>query len=144
VLMFHHIPKTDADAARSLPAFEGYEGLVRSTDFDYSYEERPRDARNPIFSFLLSVTQTGYKRQQNGGYLSKSLPPVELTYSEAEIQAEVHEVEPSSLENLPYGLDGSNYQWVDLDGEGVSGILSEQANGWFYKRNLSPINPVAD
>ena len=32
------------------------------------------------------------------------------------------------------------YQWVDLDGEGLSGILTEQADGWFYKRNLSPIN----
>src|SRR5205823_3802197 len=51
VLMFHHIPKTDADATRNLPAFEGYDGLVRSTDFDYSYEENPIDARNPIFSF---------------------------------------------------------------------------------------------
>ena len=31
-----------------------------------------------------------------------------------------------------------HYQWVDLDGEGLSGILTEQADGWFYKRNLSP------
>ena len=30
----------------------------------------------------------------------------------------------------------SNYQWVDLDGEGVSGILTEQAGAWFYKPNL--------
>jgi hypothetical protein len=29
---------------------------------------------------------------------------------------------------------------VDLDGEGLSGILTEQAGSWFYKRNLSPIN----
>ena len=48
-----------------------------------------------------------------------------------------------SLENLPVGLDGSAYQWVDLDGEGLSGILTEQADGWFYKRNLSPINVVS-
>src|SRR5262249_32772992 len=36
-------------------------------------------------------------------------------------------------------LDGSHYQWVDLDGEGLSGILTEQAGSWFYKRNLSPV-----
>ena len=29
---------------------------------------------------------------------------------------------------------------MDLDGEGLSGILTEQAEGWFYKPNLSPIN----
>jgi len=58
----------------------------------------------------------------------------------AQIQEEVREVDAESLENLPLGLDGSLYQWVDLDGEGLSGILTQQANGWFYKRNLSPIN----
>jgi hypothetical protein len=37
---------------------------------------------------------------------------------------------------------------VDLDGEGVSGILTEQADGWFYKPNLGeghfgPLQTVA-
>lgn len=36
-------------------------------------------------------------------------------------------------------MDGGHYQSLDLDGEGVSGVLTEQAEGWFYKRNLSPI-----
>jgi hypothetical protein len=54
----------------------------------------------------------------------------------------MREVESASLENLPQGLDGTRYQWVDLDSEGLSGILSEQGSGWFYKRNLSPINTV--
>jgi len=49
-----------------------------------------------------------------------------------------------SLENLPFGLDGMNYQWIDLDGDGVAGILSEQANAWFYKRNLGPISTVRE
>ena len=30
---------------------------------------------------------------------------------------------PSALHN--------GYQWVDLDGEGISGILTEQAGAWF-------------
>ncbi|MFM7439718.1 MAG: toxin TcdB middle/N-terminal domain-containing protein, partial [Snowella sp.] len=51
----------------------------------------------------------------------------------------IREIDPASLENLPQGLDGSRYQWIDLDGEGLSGILTEQAGNWFYKRNLSPI-----
>ena len=52
----------------------------------------------------------------------------------------MQDVDAESLENLPIGLDGTVYQWVDLDGEGIPGILTEQAGGWFYKRNLSPIS----
>src|SRR5262249_34509083 len=55
VLMFHHFPD-EQDV--------GADCLVRSTDFTYAYEESPASAQNPIFSFLLSVSQSGYKRQQ--------------------------------------------------------------------------------
>ena len=56
----------------------------------------------------------------------------------------VQEIDRDSIENLPYGLDNANYQWVDLDGEGLSGVLTEQADGWFYKRNLSANHQVLD
>jgi YD repeat-containing protein len=130
VLMFHHF---DGEAG------VGKDCLVRSTDFAYSYEENPKDARNPIYSFLLSVTQTGYKRASGGGYFSRSMPPVEFEYSQPIVDDELHEVDPVSLENLPVGLDGTTYQWTDLHGEGIPGILTEQADAWFYKRNLSPL-----
>src|SRR5262249_21498172 len=97
------------------------------------------DARNPIYSFLNSVSQSGYVRQADGSYLKKSLPPLQFEYTKPEVQAEVHDVDPQSLENLPYGMDGSKYQRVDLDGEGLSGILTEQGDAWYYKRNLSPL-----
>ena len=89
-----------------------------------------------------AVTQTGYRRS-NGGYDQRSLPPVEFEYTEPIVQDAVEEVDPHSLENLPIGLDGSAYQWIDLHGEGIPGILTEQAGAWFYKRNLSPIRPAA-
>ncbi len=139
VLMFHHIPDIAADPANNIPDTDGYSGLVRSTDFEYSYEENPQDARNPIYSFLLSVSQSGYKLQRGGDYLKKSLPPIEFTYSDPIIQEEILEVSPESLENLPIGVDGNAYRWTDLHGEGIPGILTEQADAWFYKRNLSPI-----
>src|SRR5262245_25295206 len=123
VLMFHHFPEELGPDELSMDDY-----LVRSTEFDYE--------ETPIASFITSVTQSGYVRRDNGAYLKKSLPPLEFGYSKAEIQSEVHEVDPVSLENLPYGLDGALYQWVDLDGEGVSGILTEQAGSWFYKPNL--------
>lgn len=69
-------------------------------------------------------------------YLEKSLPPLEFEYSKAHIQNEVRELDAASVENLPFGLDGVTYQWVDLEGEGVSGILTEQAGAWYYKPNL--------
>ncbi|MEK6281257.1 MAG: SpvB/TcaC N-terminal domain-containing protein [Acidobacteriota bacterium] len=130
VLMFHDFPD-EADV--------GGDCLVRSTDFTYSHEQDPADARNPVYTFLRAVTQSGYRRQ-NVGYLKRSLPPVEFEYSQPVVQEEVREVDAESLENLPVGLDGSAYQWIDLHGEGVPGILAEQAGAWFYKRNLSPVN----
>src|SRR5208283_4300647 len=49
---------------------------------------------------------------------------------------DIQEVDPQGLQNLPVGLDNSVYRWADLDGEGVSGILTEQSQQWFYKPNL--------
>jgi hypothetical protein len=135
VLMFHHIP--------DLPTGEpGYDGLVRSTDFAYAYEEDPTSARNPVYSFLQKVTQSGYRRDGTG-YVKRSLPPLEFTYSQPQVQEILEEVDAASLENLPAGLDGGSYQWTDLHGEGIPGILTEQGGGWFYKRNLSPL-PVRE
>jgi RHS repeat-associated protein len=128
-LMFHH--------------FEGEAGvgndcLVRSTDFTYSHED-PASARNPVYTFLHAVTQTGYGRN-NVGYEKRSLPPVEFEYTLPLVQDTVEEVDPASLENLPIGVDGATSRWTDLHGEGIPGILTEQAGTWFYKRNLSPIS----
>ncbi|HKU77697.1 MAG TPA: SpvB/TcaC N-terminal domain-containing protein [Pyrinomonadaceae bacterium] len=120
VLMFHHFPEENI----------GRDCLVKSTDFVYR-EDR-------IASFITAVTQSGYKQKAGGGYRKKSLPPVEFQYSEANIDEHIHEGDNDSLENLPTGING-NYQWIDLDGEGISGILTEQATSWFYKRNLSPL-----
>ncbi len=118
----------------------GNDCLVRSTDFTYSHEQDPASARNPVYTFLLSVTQTGYKRQQRrlpkeqpaAGRVSNTPSPSCRTRCTRWIAA--------SLENLPIGVDGAAYQWTDLHGEGIPGILTEQAGAWFYKRNLSPIS----
>jgi RHS repeat-associated protein len=130
VLMFHHFPDQPN---------VGVNCLVRSTDLEHASLE-PRDRWQPFYSYLLSVTQRGYVRKRSGGYLAKSLPPVEFDYTRAVIDETVREADADSLQNLPEGLDGIRYRWVDLDGEGVSGILSEQGGGWYYKPNLSPAN----
>jgi RHS repeat-associated protein len=130
VLMFHHFPG-EADV--------GSDCLVRSTDFMYSHDQDPASTSNPIYTFLLSVTHSGYRRS-NGGYQKSSLPPVEYEYTRPIVQDAVQEVDVASLENLPIGVDAAAYQWTDLHGEGIPGILTEQAGAWFYKRNISPIS----
>jgi RHS repeat-associated protein len=162
VLMFHHVPDASDDD-------KGYEGLVRSTEFDYAdldyskpvtVEGELRHQGSTRFaSFIVQITQSGYVRDDTKGleerhglryaaYLKKSLPPLEFEYSKASIQEVVSELDVESLENLPAGLDGKVYQFVDLDGEGVSGVLTELANAWFYKPNLGggkfgPVEVVA-
>ncbi|HEU4583743.1 MAG TPA: SpvB/TcaC N-terminal domain-containing protein [Polyangiaceae bacterium] len=130
VLMFHHFPEE---------AEVGADALVRSTDFSYSHELEPSGASPAAYQFLRAVTHYGYRRVP-GGYLRRGVPPVEFFYTEAVIHDAVQRVDPESLENLPRGLDGNVYRWLDLHGEGIPGILSEQAGAWLYKRNLSPIS----
>ncbi len=130
VLMFHHFPDEPG---------VGQDCLVRSTDLTYR--------ETPVASFVTAVTHTGYRRTGDG-YLGRSLPALEFTYSEAAIDETVHDVDSDTLENLPAGVDGASYRWVDLDGEGLSGVLSEQAGAWFYKPNcgdgrLGPLRQVA-
>ena len=129
VLMFHHFPQ-EPDV--------GLNCLVRSTDLTYA--QLSTDPTKPFYSYLLSATQRGCRPDGGGGYISNSLPPLEFEYTEAVVDETVREVDRKSLENLPYGLHGSKYRWVDLDGEGLPGILTEQGTGWFYKANLSPVN----
>ncbi|MGJ0506827.1 MAG: SpvB/TcaC N-terminal domain-containing protein [Methylocystis sp.] len=134
ILMFHDFPR-EGTAGASL--------LVRSSDLRYSDEEAPADPANPIHTFLQSITQAGY-RAAPGGYARSPLPPVEFAYSQPRLSAEVLTLtDAESRANLPEGIDGARFRWVDLDGEGLSGILSEEHGGWSYKRNLSPINTVA-
>lgn len=163
VLMFHHFTELGE-----------HPYLVRSTEFKYTdfvyaddalsspLDELKHEGSTRFASFIQSVSQSGYllddsvpgesgvsdERLRKYTYFKKSLPPLQFKYSKAKIKETIDELDAESLENLPIGLDGSHYQWVDLDGEGVTGILTAQANAWFYKPNLGggkfgPLQPVA-
>jgi RHS repeat-associated protein len=128
VLMFHNFPD-----ALPIP-----DCLVRSTDFHYSCDDTPPDPLSPNYTYLEAAAQSGYLWQPGGGtYLKRSIPPLEFAYSKTVIDPTLREADPSVLENVPAGVDGARYQWVDLDSEGSPGILSQQGDGWFYKRNVS-------
>ncbi|HEV3076951.1 MAG TPA: SpvB/TcaC N-terminal domain-containing protein [Thermoanaerobaculia bacterium] len=132
VLMFHQFAELGDEPC-----------LVRSTDFTYD--------ETPVNSRLVALTQTAYLRNpEDGSYrvcdprtgeaLSpRSLPSLEIDYSVATIDDTPRRVEAESVANLPAGADGSRYQWVDLDGEGLPGVLTEQGSCWFYKRNVSAL-----
>ena len=121
VLMFHHFPGEPG---------VGADCLVGSTDLTY------RGTGGSGMTTVASVTQTGYRRRPEGGYQSRSLPPLEFGYSRAVIGREPRDLGPDALRNLPVGIDGRAYQWLDLDGEGIPGVLARDGGAWFYQANL--------
>lgn len=117
MLMFHHFTELGSKPC-----------LVRSTNFKYN--------NGTAFTFLESVTQTGYTRNSANEYSERSLPPVEFNYEPLGWDTKIKFLPKESLENLPIGIDDQLYQWIDLYSEGISGILTEQANALYYKSNL--------
>ncbi|MES2936378.1 MAG: SpvB/TcaC N-terminal domain-containing protein [Pseudomonadota bacterium] len=132
-LMFHHFPGEPE---------VGADCVVRSTEFTFSQDLDPADAKNPVYAFLVSAVQAGWRRD-GLGYVRGTLPPVEFGYSRAQVQDRVETIDARSMENLPAGLATPTVRWVDLHGEGVPGLLMEQGGAWFYKRNLSPLPQAA-
>jgi RHS repeat-associated protein len=117
VLMFHRFPELGPEPC-----------VVRSTEL--------RHDESPTASLLAAATHRGWVRDPDGcGYRTRALPPIELGYSRVCIDETVREVDSESLADLPRGLAGTSYQWVDLFGEGLPGILIEQADAWYYKPN---------
>jgi RHS repeat-associated protein len=129
ILMFHHFPDEPE---------VGSDCLVRSTDLTFADELDTPDPGTPAHSLLASVSGSGYRRVHSG-YLRSRLPELELSYGLPVIADVVGDVDAGSLENLPAGLEAS-YEWIDLFGEGAAGVLTEQADSWYYKRNLGPIS----
>lgn len=131
VLMFHRFEELGPEPK-----------LVRSLNLDYDDFAYPQGfdtqtelehlGSTRVGSFLRRATVTGH----GDGGSRKSMPPLELTYSRPHISEETRTLENGSHANLPDGVDGIRYQWLDLDSEGLSGVLTEQGGAWWYKPNL--------
>ncbi|MBK8264631.1 MAG: hypothetical protein IPK80_25215 [Nannocystis sp.] len=90
---------------------------------------------NPTATLLTAITRRGYLYDTvEESYTSAAYPPIALTYSAAEIGTATHRLDRASLRDLPAGVDGDRFRFVDLDGEGLPGLLTEQAGHWYYKR----------
>lgn len=130
VLMFHHFPEEKQYDGTDF----GLDYLVRSLDLVYVPSSINGSGQTEV-TYLQSISQSGYVRREDGSYAKKSLPPLEFEYQQLEWNRDIKTVNADQIPDAPTGLAG-NYQWVDLYGEGAAGILSEQAEGWYYKRNL--------
>nr|WP_320014948.1 SpvB/TcaC N-terminal domain-containing protein [uncultured Desulfobacter sp.] len=129
VLMFHHF----SDELEF-----GVDYLVRSLQLEYAASSINQSGMAEV-NYLAKATHSGYIRKNDSSYAQKSLPAIEYSYQQLEWNQEIKVVDEENLVNAPAGLK-NGYQWVDLYGEGISGILSEQATGLYYKSNLGDIN----
>lgn len=128
VLVFHHFMDELGDS----------DYLVRSTSFTYN--------ENANASYLTSMSYSGHVKKGNA-YSKKSIPSLELEYSQIPTSERlsrlpVYEIDSLSGENLPSGVGGHLYRWVDLEGSGLPGVLTEQSNSWLYKSNTSASHQV--
>jgi hypothetical protein len=98
--------------------------LVRSMEMDYGKRE------SSAFTLLEFVIQTGYKKNGN---IKKSLPALQFTYEPLGWNTTVKFL--SAEDNGAVGVDDKTYQWMDFYGEGITGILTEQADAFYYKYN---------
>ena len=125
ILMFHDFSE--------IPLFGTGPKLVRSLDLKYRNFNNPIEGtvQNAEITYLEEITQNGY----NPTGLSKSLPKITFNYQPLKWSNKIQTISKENIVQAPVGL-GNNYQWVDFWGEGISGILTEQADAWYYKSNL--------
>src|SRR5215471_1247212 len=101
--------------------------LVHATRFAYGYDERATMAR------LSSVVQEGYIRQGDHYSKPQATPPLRFAYGEVQLHTEIGVIDVADIEG---GIDGKRHHWVDLDGEGLPGALSDDGGALYYRRNL--------
>ena len=104
VLLFHHFPEL-GDRPQ----------LVKALALDYEESEK--------MSLLRSAHQIGFRKNFDGSFEKKEMPPLEFTY--LGFQPKAQEFRNLSLQGkkLAGYDDGARYYPVDLYGEGISGIL---------------------
>ncbi len=119
ILQFHHFDELPGGSA-----------LVKSLNITYD------TSTEQDFTFLTSLQSFGCIKKDDGTYSSKSLPATEFYYQKHDWNNEVKSIATEDLVHAPVGLDEGQYQFTDLFNEGLSGILTEQGNEWFYKHNL--------
>ncbi|WAS90969.1 SpvB/TcaC N-terminal domain-containing protein [Nannocystis punicea] len=118
VLMFHHFAALDEDPY-----------LVAATVLTHD--------ETPAASFVTQAEQVAYEKSAiTGRFVPAAFPPVRFGYSPAVVDLQIRALDAESLADVMSAIDGGQYRFIDLHGEGIPGILSEQAGHWYFKRNL--------
>jgi RHS repeat-associated protein len=115
ILMYHRFPELNTMPAAPYP--------VCATEFQYDLQA--------TYTMLQSVQY----RYFEAGKTPETLPPVTFAYTQTAIDPQVYEANEAITRSLPGGVDGATTQWIDLYGEGLPGILYEDAGAWWYQRN---------
>ncbi|MGC2236172.1 MAG: SpvB/TcaC N-terminal domain-containing protein [Pyrinomonadaceae bacterium] len=92
----------------------------------------------PSFSFLKSITQAGYRINEDGSYASQSLPPLDFEYSQFS-PPEAPEFRPllvNGMNTIPGYLDSADFNPIDLKGEGLPGLFFSNEETAFYYEPL--------
>lgn len=128
VLMFHRFRELNT-AGSLIPV------LVRSLELQYAQGDYQPGDRPVETDLLRGVTQKGHQLK-DGIMRTQAIPAMSIDYETLQWDTTVHTPDSQDMQGAPQGLSGGS-QWIDLYGEGISGILDEDAaGGWHYKRNL--------
>jgi hypothetical protein len=114
LLMFHYFP--DEASMGAMPV------LVRRTVIEYQ--------TSPLSYSCLSAAMT----QAYGESADSYLPPLEFTYSSFALEPDVHRYKP--FEVLARLNHQQHFQFVDLLGEGLPGVLHRTDKSWRYSQPL--------
>ncbi|UPT86954.1 hypothetical protein HAP41_0000043195 [Bradyrhizobium barranii subsp. apii] len=130
----------------------GYAGITHALMLQYQ-EPAAGTAVNsgqgsPILTKLESIQQLHARRKSAQGsnpptYETTPWPPLEFEYSISGAM-ELQQISPANAPALPEGIDGARYEWVDLDGEGIQGVLSRRNDAWWYAPNRWTSNSTPD
>ncbi|HZD69858.1 MAG TPA: SpvB/TcaC N-terminal domain-containing protein, partial [Actinomycetes bacterium] len=115
ILLFHDFEELSPDPT-----------LVQVTTLEHN--------QDPAGSTLTAVRHTGVRRDGDG-LETRDRPPLTFTYAAAAVDRAFQPAPGQASENVPQGLTGVRYQFVDLLGDGLPGILAEDGGAWYYKRN---------
>ena len=78
----------------------------------------------PGLSLLSQVTEIGFRKQDDGSYLRKPLPALVFSYSGFDPRGQQYQqLKVGAHGSLPGYLTPGHYRLVDLEGEGIPGIL---------------------
>jgi RHS repeat-associated protein len=129
ILMFHHFEDE----------LHRVDNLVSALELAYK--------ESPHASFLSGVTERGYAAMPEGnGYRSTAMPSFSFEYSTvpSREELEIQSADTSELYFLPSSQKYSG-DWVDLDGEGMPGLLARLPDGGvFYQRNKNALRHEND